>query len=154
MLQLQMTFTCQCRIMLHTNPRVNFGFPSTMSLLLILTSLTWKMKNKNIDIKAKKNPQSTLWKTKLTLFCSNICRALLTLFKWWTRIRPRSLFWNIIHYYQLTEQILHFYIAIEKNTKHPTRLFNMENEIFFDIKHSLNYSKFFKVRNINKEETK
>lgn len=32
--------TCQCRIILHTNPSVSLGFPSTISLLLIFTSFT------------------------------------------------------------------------------------------------------------------
>lgn len=40
-------FTCQCKIMLHTKPRVNFGLPSTISLVLILTSLTCTNKRKN-----------------------------------------------------------------------------------------------------------
>jgi len=58
-------WTCQCKMMLHTNPRVSFGLPSTMSLLLMFTNFT--------------------------LFCSSICSALLTLFKWCTLIRPLSL---------------------------------------------------------------
>jgi hypothetical protein len=32
--------TCQCKMMLHTSPKVSLGLPSTMSLLLMFTSFT------------------------------------------------------------------------------------------------------------------
>jgi len=42
----QNTETCQCRMMVHTRPRVNFEFPSTMSSLLIFTSFVWTTNQK------------------------------------------------------------------------------------------------------------
>ena len=32
--------TCQCNITLQTRPKVSFGLPSTMSLVLMFTNLT------------------------------------------------------------------------------------------------------------------
>lgn len=37
--------TWKCDIMYHIRPKVNFGFPSTMSSLLIFTGRTWNMTN-------------------------------------------------------------------------------------------------------------
>jgi len=47
---------------------------------------------KNHAVLTKKQHIIFNWNFTLTLFCSSICSALLTLFKWCTLIRPLSLF--------------------------------------------------------------